>query len=46
MKKVDLMLGMIGGSLITYTCMNKKLRKNAKKKIDYMFNNIENVLGD
>ena len=46
MKKMNLALGMMGGSLITYICMNKKLRKSAKKKIDCMFNTVEQVLGD
>ena len=46
MKKVNLVLGMIGGSLITYMVMNKDMRKSARKKLDYMFNTVDEVMGD
>ena len=39
-------MAMIGGSIITYMMMNKDMRKMTKKKIDYMFNTVEDVMGD
>ena len=46
MKKMNLMIGMAGGAILTYMFMNKDMRKMAKKKVDCMFNTVDQVMGD
>ena len=38
MKKMMLMLGMIGGSALTLTVMNKNIRNIVQKKVNNAFN--------
>ena len=46
MKKMMLMLGMVGGGTLTYMMLNKNTRKMMIKKMDYMLKEADKVLDD
>ena len=45
MNKTMLMLGMAGGSALTYMVLNKNMRNSAKKAINNMFSEADKMLG-
>ncbi len=45
MNKAMLMIGMAGGSALTYMILNKDMRNSAKKAVNNMFNQADKMLG-
>lgn len=43
MKKAMLMLGMVGGSALTFMVMNKNVRDVCKKKMNCMFDSADKL---
>ena len=46
MKKMMLMIGMVGGGAITYVMLNKDMRKMMIKKMDSMLKEADKMLDD
>ena len=46
MKKMMLMLGMVGGGTLTYMMLNKNMRKMLIKKMDTMLKDADKMLDD
>ena len=44
MNKAMFLIGMAGGSTLTYMVLNKDMRNSAKKAIDNMFNEADKIL--